>query len=272
MEPMKDDRILPLTRVVSAIVVPFLVLAFIILYLFPETSGERFAWEIKPNMTAAFIGAGYLGGSWVFINAFFGRRWHRVSKGFLPVGAFTSIMLLVTILHWQRFELSHFPFLLWLVLYIVTPVLVPLLWWRNRVTDPGIPEPDDVVVPLVASIGLRFIAVTLLVSATVAIIVPETFLTIWPWQLSSLTARVLGGWLVLMGIGGLVIAGDRRWSSWRIGLESIGLWHVLVFISALRNRSDFPGGLLNWYLVSEAFVLIGMAVLYLSMEIKRRKK
>ena len=32
---MKDDRIFPFTRIVAAIVVPFLVLAFLILYFFP---------------------------------------------------------------------------------------------------------------------------------------------------------------------------------------------------------------------------------------------
>ena len=40
---VKDDSIFPLTRAFSVAVVPFLVLAFIILYLFPDESGRRFA-------------------------------------------------------------------------------------------------------------------------------------------------------------------------------------------------------------------------------------
>jgi len=56
--PVQDDRILLQTRLVLIVVVPFLLLAFLILFIFPDLSGERFAWAIKPHMTALFIGSG----------------------------------------------------------------------------------------------------------------------------------------------------------------------------------------------------------------------
>ena len=89
MTRTSDDCILPITRVVSAIIVPILVLAFVILYFSPDDSGERFAWRLKPHMQAMYVGAGYLGGSWIFLRAVFERRWHRVAPGFLPVTTFT---------------------------------------------------------------------------------------------------------------------------------------------------------------------------------------
>ena len=270
MNTIKDDRILSATRLVAVLVAPVLILAFIILYLFPETSGERFAWQINPNMTAAFMGAGYLGGSWLFLNAVFGHRWHRVAPGYLPVAAFTTCMLLVTILHWDRFDLSHFPFLLWLVLYVVTPFLIPILWWRNRVTDPGTPEADDIIVPDSARWMLGSLGAVLLGFAAFAFLAPERFAEMWVWQLTPLTARILGGWLVLLGSGGLIISQDIRWSAWRVGLESIGIWQILVLIAAFINPSDFPGGLLNWYLIAVAVVVMGMVILYVMMESRRR--
>ena len=72
------DQIRPFTRIVATIVVPFLALAFLILYFFPEQSGEHFAWAINPPLTAMFMGAGYIGGAWLFVNAILGKRWHRV--------------------------------------------------------------------------------------------------------------------------------------------------------------------------------------------------
>ena len=272
MDILKDDRILLSTRIVSGLVVPFLVLAFLILYFYPETSGERFAWEIKPDMTAAFMGAGYLGGSWLFINAVFGRRWHRISTGFLPVTAFTAAMLIITIIHWDRFEITHFPFTLWLILYAVTPLLLPVLWLRNSRVDSGAAEPNDISVPTIASVLMKTLSVVLLLSASWALILPEGFAMFWPWQLSPLTARIVGGWFILMGGAGLYIARDARWSSWRIGLESIWIWHMLVLAAAVSNRSDFSGGLLNWYLISILLVLAGMTWLYIRMETRRRIK
>jgi uncharacterized membrane protein len=268
----KDDRIFRSTRVISAVVVPFLLLAFLILYLTPERSGDRFAWEIKPNMTAAFMGAGYLGGSWLFISAVIGRRWHRVAPGFLPVTTFTIFMLLATFVHWDRFDLGHIPFLLWLGLYVITPLLVPFLWWRNRVTDPGIPEPGDQVAPVVARWGLRLLGAALLLFAIVTFIFPEWLISIWPWTLSPLTARIMSGWFGLLGVGGLVIGRETRWSSWRVGLQSISLWHVLVVVAAVVQRADFPDGLLNWYLVSVVLVLVGMLSLYLVMAVRQTSK
>jgi len=268
----QDDRIYPLTRIVAAIVVPFLVLAFIILYFFPELSGSRFAWSIQPNMTAMFMGAGYIGGSWLFANAVFGRRWHRVAPGYPPVTAFTIAMLLATALHWDRFDPGHLPFILWLGLYVITPFLVPLVWLYNRRADSGAPEADDALTPVAARWGLRLLGLAILVFAVVGFLQPEWLISVWAWKLSPLTARIMSGWFVLLGVGGLVIGRETRWSSWRVGLQSIGLWQLLVVIAALVNPADFSGGLFNWYLVSVIVVLVGMAGLYVVMELQRRRR
>ncbi len=266
----RSDRIFRSTRVVAAIIVPVLVLAFIILYFFPSTTGERFAWEIRPSIQSAYMGAGYLGGAWLFFNAVIGRRWHRVAAGFAPVTAFTIVMLLDTIIHWDIFDLSHFPFILWLILYIVTPFLVPFLWWRNRVEDPGTPEPNDVVVPSIARWGLGVLGGFIFIFAVVGFFFPEWLVSVWVWPLTVVTARILSGWFALLGVGGLVIARDSRWSAWKVGLESIAIWQLLVVAAAVVNTADFTNGLLNWFVVGVVLVLLGMAGLYVVMEGQRR--
>jgi hypothetical protein len=266
----REDRIQPFTRIVAAVIVPFLVLAFLILYLSPERSGERFAWAIQPPMTAMFMGAGYIGGAWLFINAIFGRRWHRVAPGFWPVTTFTVSMLLATIIHWELFDLTHFPFILWLILYVVTPFLVPLTWLLNRSVDPGAPEESDVVVPTMARRSLLVLGVVLLAFALGGFTNPGWLIDLWPWTISTLTARTMSGWLALLGVGGIVISADTRWSAWKVGLQSIGLWHLLVVVAAFVRRADFHNGLGNWYLASVVVVLVGMFTLYLMMEGKLR--
>lgn len=260
-----QDRILRLTRLVAAIIVPFLLLAFIILFFFPGESGRRFAWEINPSMTARFMGAGYLGGSYLFIRALIGRRWHTVAPGFPPVTAFTIAMLLVTIVHWGRFDLGHFPFQLWLGLYVITPLLVPAIWLTNRRQDPGM-QPGDAVVPGAARWALGILGAFLLLFAVGGFLLPEMVIAIWPWDLSLLTARILSGWFALLGVGGLVIGREARWSAWRVGLQSIAIWHVLVLAGAVLSRQDFHGGnLLNWYVIGVVLVLAGMGALYARM-------
>jgi hypothetical protein len=266
----EDDRILPFTRIVAAVVVPFLVLAFLILYFYPELSGERFAWPIQPPMTAMFMGAGYIGGAWLFVNAIFGRRWHRIAPGFLPVTTFTVAMLLATILHWEVFDPGHFPFTLWLILYVVTPFLVPAVWLINRPADTGVPEENDAVVPPVARRALLLLGIVLSGFAVVGFISPSWLSGVWPWQLSALTGRIMSGWFGLLGVGGVIISSNSRWSAWKVGLQSIGLWHGLVVIAMVVRSADFPNGLINWYFASVILVLGGMAALYVMMESKIR--
>ncbi len=67
-----------------------------------------------------------------------------------------------------------------------------------------------------------------------------------------------------------MISRDARWSAWKAGLESIGLWHLPVVIAAFNHRADFTNGLGNWYVISVIAVLVGMLVLYAAMEGQRR--
>ena len=58
----RDDRVLPATRTLAAIIVPFLLAAFVLLYLFPGETGRWFAWEVRPRMTPLVMSSGYLAG------------------------------------------------------------------------------------------------------------------------------------------------------------------------------------------------------------------
>jgi hypothetical protein len=270
--PVQDDRILLQTRLVLIVVVPFLLLAFLILYFFPDLSGERFAWEIRPHMTALFIGSGYLGGAYMFVFAIFGKRWHRIKAAFPAVTTFTLAMLLATLLHWDRFDLTHFPFQLSLILYIITPFLVPYLWIKNRFTDPGTPEVNDVPVPAPAKWAFMLSGGIGIALALFMFINPQAMIPIWPWTLTPLTARVLGGWFGLLGVGGLYAGQDPRWSAWRIPLQSITFWGILILIGAFTNPQDFTAGLWNPFTIGTAIVILSLLVFQVWMEIQRLRR
>jgi len=269
---IQDDRILLQTRVVLILVVPFLLLAFVILYLFPDLSGERFAWAIKPHMTARFIGSGYLGGAYMFVFAIFGKRWHRVKAAFPSVTVFTIAMLLATIIHWDRFDINHFPFQLWLFLYIVTPLIVPYLWIKNRVTDPETPEPDDLPVPVFAKWAFLAFGAAGIGMAILMFVSPQSMIPAWPWVLSPLTARILGGWFGLLGVGGFYAGQDSRWSAWRVPLQSITFWGILILTGAFMDPADFTNGLWNPFTVGTVVVVLSLLVFQIWMETRGRRK
>ena len=120
----RDDKIYRETKWLAALVVPFLIAAFYILYLRPGETGELFAWKLGPTMTARMLGAAYIGGAYFFMRVIWATRWHAIALGFLPVTAFASAMGIATILHWDRFTHGHISFITWAVLYFTTPFLV----------------------------------------------------------------------------------------------------------------------------------------------------
>ncbi|MHB8752617.1 MAG: hypothetical protein ACYDBJ_25915, partial [Aggregatilineales bacterium] len=150
----RDDRVYRETRWLSAIIVPFLLVAFYILYLRPDDTKALFAWEIRPRMTAMMLGAAYIGGAYFFTRAVRSLRWHWIGLGFLPVTAFASLMGIATILHWDRFTHDSFSFVTWVVLYFTTPFLVFGTWLRNRRTDPHVPDADDILLPMAVRYGV----------------------------------------------------------------------------------------------------------------------
>lgn len=267
-----DDAIRPATRFVAAAVIPFLLGAAYVLYLRPAETGEHFAWEIAAPMTALFMGAGYLGGAYFFARCLIEQRWHHVAAGFPPIAVYTAMMLVATLLHFDKFITANWAFYVWLVIYVVTPILVTGVWLLNRRRDPGRPDADDVLLSPAAGRVLAAAGIVLVACAALAFALPARAAELWVWPLTPLTARVLAGWQALLGVGALVLSRERRWSGWRIPLQSILLWQALV-LAAIFFRPDALGerGPLNWFTIYTLIGVLVAAALYLYME-RRRKE
>jgi hypothetical protein len=268
----RSDTILQETRWLAIVVVPFLIVASAILYLWPNDTGRLFARPIKPPMTAMMLGAAYMGGIYFFSRVIAAREWSAIKAGFLPVTAFASLLGVATILHWDRFTHGHVSFWAWAGLYFTTPFLVVASWLINRQSDPRVREPGDPAIPLwlraiLGSVGVVNVAISLML-----FVLPDAMLTMWPWTLSPLTARVMSAMFALPGLVALGLASDERWSAARIILEAQALSIALILIAALRAWSDFkPNGAATWLFIGGlSGLLIGIVAVYLGMEAKRR--
>src|SRR4051794_15922545 len=186
---MRDDRVFRSTRVLGAVIVPFLFVAFGLLYFFPDDTRHWFAWDVQPTITPLIMGAGYIAGAYFFWRVAFATRFHRIQVGFLPVTAFTLFMAIGTFAHLDRFNTHHVAFWIWVGLYVTTPILVPLVWWRNRASDPGPPEPGERPLPPHGRTALLTVGAFQSLVALVLLLSPATMIAHWPWLLTPLTAQ-----------------------------------------------------------------------------------
>jgi len=248
-DQVRDDRILPLTRGVAYAIVPFLVVAFAVLYPVPGDTGRLFAWRIAPTLTAMILGSAYLGGAYFFLRAARATAWHTVKGGFVPVGVFATLMGIATVLHWSRFDHHHVAFWLWVLLYFTTPFLIFWVWLRNRRHDlPASPTDDLLGVPAqraIAAVGALATATGLLL-----FLFPATAAGWWPWPLTPLTARVLGA-VFSLGLAGVGVLLDRRTSSARLPLQVALVMLALILAAGIRAHAQLaPGNALTWLFVT----------------------
>lgn len=250
----QSDLVYPITRWVAGLVVPFLVVAFIILYFLNGYTEKLFAWEIKSPMTSMMLGSAYAGGIYYFTGVILTRQWHRIKVGFIPVTIFASILNVTTILHWDKFNHGTLPFFAWVSLYFTTPFIIFGLWLSNRRQDTNQPDTGEAIIPPIIRFIIGAIGVTTLAIAIFLFLNPSLMIQLWPWTLTPLTSRVMAAMFSLPGMVGLGMAMDSRWSSAQVILQSQGFSIFLILVAVLRDQSAF-----NWSTPGSWLFTIGLA-------------
>jgi hypothetical protein len=233
-------RIQPAIFILSALLVPVLVTAFIMLYVFPQDVGaDRFAWPVMPLMSSMMLGATYLGGAYFFLVVLLTREWRYVRLGFLPITAFAGSLGIATLLHWDRFVHERFAFQIWAFLYFTVPFILPVLWYRNRRLATGGNVEQERNLPLVIRWAFGVLGAVLTIAGMLLLLFPELMLATWPWTLTALTARVMSAMFLLPGLVGLSLAYVGSWSSARYLFQAQAFTIILMLIAVYVARSNF---------------------------------
>jgi hypothetical protein len=267
------DRVLPYTRVLAYVILPFLVAAVVLLIVLPGATEQHFAWTIQPPITAMLLGSAYAGGVWFFVQVAIERRWHRVRHGFPAVLLFATLAGIATFLHWDRFHFGHISFITWVVLYVATPVLVLIAIIVNRREDDGVPEGDDVEIPAPWRYLLAFVGAAASVTGLVMFIAPSLFIDAWAWEITPLTARIVGTVLTLPGLVNIWMLWDDRWSAFRRVFQAQLVSLAFIVVSMIVRFGD-----LAWSRPSAWMFVAGIVVsavvygsFYASLERRRAR-
>ena len=206
------------------------------LFVLPEQSPRVFALPISVPMTAAFLGACYLASCAMFILAARQRLWANVRALAPGAAVLTSLTLTATLLALPAFSfgapgmLARSAAWAWLLIHVIaTPGW--LLFLAVNETAPGTDPVSRQRLPLLLVVVLVLQAALLLFAGSALYALP-TGLPIWPWALSGLTARLVGAWLVAIGVTGLAAAIEpdrRRLGPPLLAYGLLGALQLLVF-------------------------------------------
>jgi hypothetical protein len=274
--PPRNDRVLPATHWAALVVFVILVPAVVILWGAPGRTADLWAWTIKPDLTPIFLGSGYGAGAYFFWRTYRAERWHPSSAGVLGASAFAGLMLIATIIHWDRFNHGHAPligsmvFYGWVGVYIVSPVAVLAVWWFNRRTDSGEPASGEAIVPTSVARIAQAVSVGAFVAAGVFFLAPRAAIGVWPWNLTPLTSRVLGSFTAQVAVGALLVSLDRRWSAWKLIVQTYFVATALLLVGAIRAWNDFDSDNVMTYVYIGGLVGGDIVLLALYRSMTRR--
>ncbi len=134
-------------------------------------------------MTPILMGSAYGAGAYFFTRVALSRRWHTGSAGVLSASIFAAFMLIVTLVHFDKFNHGNAPFLAavafygWTGVYIVSPFAVAWLWLRNQRTDSRRLEPGDQHVPPAVRSLARAVAAGAIALGIVFLVAPTAATT-----------------------------------------------------------------------------------------------
>jgi hypothetical protein len=226
------------------------------LTLLTEQTATSFAWTIQSSMTAAFLGAGYLASFLLEFLAYREKTWTKARVAVPSVFLFTTLTLVATLLHLDKFHLYSPVFsamvaaYLWLAIYIAVPIAMLILAIYQIRLQGSTPERKAAL-----NIWMRLVLAAqgtiMLVSGITLFLSPATASAFWPWALTTLTSRAIGAWLIGIGVIALHMTWENDHQRNRIAYISYAVLGILQAASLVRYSGEY-----NWSTASSWIYLL----------------
>ncbi len=234
--------VLPAIRAIFVLAAILASIAGVQLYILTEHTDRFFAWTIGNPLSAAFIGADFWTGTILLLFAMREEYWANIRIAVAAVATFAPMMLLTTLLHLDPFHFHsaglspRVAAWAWIIVYAVVPFLVAVIFIL-QLRAPGVDPPADVPVPrwIVGLIGIN--ASVSLVVGLALMLIPTRLFSIWPWQLTTLTAQAIGSGLLSIAIASLWFIRENSWTRGRVGTVPYTLVGLLQLIALARYNS-----------------------------------
>ncbi|MDH4119513.1 MAG: hypothetical protein OEX04_14580 [Acidimicrobiia bacterium] len=195
----------PTSRAVERLLTSFIaatLLALTQLFVFPDQTSISFAWTINPELSAAFMGAGFGAGFILVLRVRDRPHWAEVRLSYATILAFTIVTLGVTLAHLDSFHFdaggwAEVAAWIWLAVYVTAPIAMTIVG-RRQLAAPGVDPPIRHPMPAWLR-SLLLLESAVMVGYGIALLIAPSGMP-WPWPLTPLVGRAIAAWLIPLGI------------------------------------------------------------------------
>lgn len=227
----------PRLKLILFVFAALALIAGALLFVGATRTEDYFSWTIEPPLTAATLGAFYWAAFVLILAAALSDTWAEARPAAQPVAVIAVLLLAVTLIHLDRFDLDSLFGVFWLVAYVLVP---PLLAWAliDQVRRPGEDRHRDRRLPGALRSVLAVEGVAMLAVGAVMLVAPEAAEDFWPWALSPLTSRAIGSFLVGVGLVALIAVRDDDPLRFRGAALAYLALALLELLAVLLHQSD----------------------------------
>jgi hypothetical protein len=193
---------------------------------------------LNARFVAALYAAAALG---VLLSALVRRR-EDAQIFVIGFGLATTLIAIVTVLHWSEFmdpSLPHRP--LWLTAYVIDPILAFVVLtaaglWRLPVASGR----RQLAVPLAAASAILGLL------GLVLLLLPGVAVGVWPWALTPVLSQVYGSFFLAFAVGGAVAIRVSRPVTTRNLAAALLAMTSLVLLASLLHVERFKPEPVSW--------------------------
>jgi hypothetical protein len=223
----------------------FLALFFVLWFLILPSKGIYFAWPVKPELTAMYLGAGFM------LRSFFGyhlwreKDWYKLRWSIHGDLAFLSVLFITTWWHINEMNwhvtgvddsLRIFCLILahvWVLAYSFEPITVYRLTPRGEdKVKAEAPVPASLSEGPILPITKTTLLTLFYVGTGIAAILffnPEFANTRWPWELNAMDARIMAAFPTGVAVWSITMYFMKDWAEIKIGIRSLSFFIVGLF-------------------------------------------
>ena len=225
----------------------FLAAFFVLWFLIMPQNGKYFAWPVVPEMTAMFLGAGFILRSYFGYHLWRDKYWYTVRWSLYGDYAFLSVLFITTWWHISEMNwhiqgvsdgLRIFSLLIahiWIFAYTFEPLTIFLLHPRDAEANAPVPaelSEGELQRPLKSVLLAIFYAGALFWA--VLFFSPEFANTRWPWELNAFDSRIMSAWFAGCSVWAITMYFMKDWAEVKVGVRAIifvvlgwiGIWIV----------------------------------------------
>jgi hypothetical protein len=222
--------VMPRLRVVLQLFAALALIAGALLIFGATRTDAWWSWTIAPPLTAATLGAFYWAAFVLILSAARSKSWARARPAVYPVAVIALLLLVITLIHIDRFDLDSLFGVFWVAAYALVPILLAWGLAEQRGAPGADPEPSHRLPGLLRR--MLIVEGAVMVSAGLLLLIaPGGADDIWPWALSPLTSRAIGSFLLGIGLAAAIAVRDDDPLAFRgaaLAYAALGLLELLA--------------------------------------------